>query len=88
MSEVHILYRGQTHDIDLENLIPPEDRAGLGIAEDAELTSGNLTGDQIKRALANHFDQPLSEFEELIVDFHKTHDITVRPNAEFGVFET
>lgn len=84
MSTVHIFYDGNTDDVELENLIPAEDRAGLGIPEDTELNSGDLSGDQIKRALANHYDKPVEEFEELIVEFQKTGNITVRPNANFG----
>lgn len=84
MAEVHILYDGNTEDIPLEDLIPAEDRPGLGIADDHELTSTELSGDQIKRALANHYDKPLDEFEELVVEFHKNGNVTVRPNATFG----
>ena len=85
MSTVHVIYDGNTQEIELEDLVPMEDRAGLDIAEDAELTSGSLSSDQIKRALANHFDKPLDEFNELIVENHKNGNITVRPNATFGI---
>jgi len=84
MSTVHIFYDGNTDDVDLEVLIPVEDRADLGIGEDAELKSSDLTADQIKKALANHYDKPVEEFEELIVEFHKNENITIRPNATFG----
>ena len=84
MSTVHIYYDGNTDDVDLEVLIPEEDRAGLGIADGVELKSSELTGDQIKRALASHYDKPVEEFAELIVEFHKDDNITVRPNATFG----
>ena len=84
MDAVHIVYDGQTQDLELEDLIPMEDRAGLGIEDDTELHSKDLNSEQIKRALANHYDKPVTEFEELIVEFHKSGDITVRPNAIFG----
>lgn len=84
MNEVHIIYDGNTEDISLEDLIPIENRAGLGIDEGIPLTSQNITGDQIKRALANHYDKPVDEFNELVVEFHKNENITVRPNATFG----
>lgn len=84
MGIVHVFYNGQSEDIPLEDLIPEGDRAGLGIAEDAEITTQNLTGDQIKRALANHYDQPLEEFNEMSVDYHKNGNATVRPQATFG----
>ena len=88
MTQVHIVYDGNTEDIDLNDLIPADRRAQLGIDEDIELTSENITGDQIKKSLVNHYDRPETEFNELIVEFHKTGDITVRPNAVFGVIET
>ena len=84
MSTVGIFYEGQNTEVELNVLIPHEDRAGLGIAEDAELDPQELTAKQIKQALANHFDKPVAEFEELIVENHKTGNITVRPNATFG----
>ena len=84
MDTVHIMYQGNSEDISLENLIPAGDRDGLGIAAGTELNAQNLTGDQIKRALANHYDQPLDEFNELSVEFHKNGNITVRPQATFG----
>jgi len=85
MSEVHVIYDGRTDDVNLEVLIPPEDRAALGIDDGIELKAGDLTADQIKKALVNHYDKPAEEFEELVVEFHKTGNITVRPNAIFGV---
>jgi len=84
MSTVSIFYDGQQQELELEVLIPPEDREGLGIAEDVELDPQELTGKQIKQALANHFDKPVTEFGELVVENHKTGNITVRPNATFG----
>lgn len=84
MAQVHILYEGNTEDLNLEDLIPIEDRLGLGIDDDHEISSTELSGDQIKRALSNHYDKPVEEFEELVVEFHKNGNITVRPNASFG----
>jgi hypothetical protein len=85
MSEVHIIYGGNTEDIDLEDLIPADRREVLGIDEGTELTAGNITADQIKNALSNYYDRPLDEFNELVVEHHKNGNITVRPNAVFGV---
>jgi len=84
MVQVHILYNGNTEDINLEDLIPVADRPGLGLDDNHELTASELNGDQIKRALANHYDKPLEEFNELQVDIHKSGDITIRPDAVFG----
>lgn len=84
MNDVHIIYDGNTEDISIEDLIPVEDRPGLGIEDDAEIKTTDLSADQIKRALANHYDKPIDEFEELIVEHHKNGNVTVRPNATFG----
>jgi len=84
MSNIHIIYNGTSHDLSLEDLITEQNRSELGIYNNEEPRSENLTADQIKRALANHFDVSLDEFNELTVDFHKNGNITVRPNASFG----
>lgn len=88
MSKVHIIYDGNTEDINLEDLFPENRREQLGIAAGTELIADNVTADQIKRALVDHYDRPATEFEELIVEHHKTGNITVRPNATFGVIKT
>lgn len=85
MAQVHIMYDGKAEDLELGELIPVGDRPDLGIDDDHELTSTELSGDQIKRALANHYDKPVEEFEELVVEFHKNGNITCRPNATFGI---
>lgn len=88
MSNVHIVYEGQSHDLGLDQLIQNQDRHALGIDEDIDINSQDLTADQIRRALSIHFDRSLDEFNELSVDFHKDGNITVRPNATFGNFLT
>lgn len=88
MSNVHIVYEGQSHDLNLDQLIQDQDRPALGIDEDISINSRDLTADQIRRALSIHFDRSLDEFNELSVDFHKDGNITVRPNATFGKFST
>lgn len=79
---VHIMYEG-TKDVSLEDLFPAEYRDAQGIT--GELTPTNISADQIKSALANHFDKPLDEFNELVVEYHKNGNITVRPGAILGI---
>lgn len=88
MSEVHIVYDGNTEDIDLEDLFPLERREAYGIEEGTVLTSDTVSATQIKRALVDHYDRPMEEFNELVVEHHKNGNITVRPNAVFGVTQT
>lgn len=88
MSIVHIIYDGKTEDINLNDLIPDERRAELGLEEGVDLSSDDVTGEQIKRALVNHYDRPATEFEDLVVEHHKSKDMTIRPNATFGITQT
>lgn len=83
MSTVHCILDGNSHDVELEELIPAQDRASLGLPSGA-LSASSLTADQIRQGLASHFDKPLSDFSDLQVEFHKTGNITVRPDAVFG----
>lgn len=85
MATVHIYYDGNSDDVELTDLIPNEDREGLGIPADAELDPNKLNADQIKQAMANHYDKPVEEFAELLVEHHKNGNMTVRPNSTFGV---
>lgn len=88
MSEVHLIYNGRTEDIDLNDLFPNDRRTELGIEEDIELSPDSINAEQIKKALVHHFDQPETEFNELVVEHHKNGNITVRPNATFGITQT
>jgi len=78
------MYEGNSEDIDLNELIRDDDREQLGIAADAVLDPQNLTGDQIRRAVAYHYDKPVEEFNGLSVEFHKNGNVTIRPQATFG----
>ncbi len=82
MSTLHIMYQGNSEDLSLEDMVSAGDRETMGIPEGAEMK--DLTGDQIKNILANHYDQPLEEFNELSVEWHKNGNVTVRPQATFG----
>jgi len=84
MPQVHILYEGRTEDLDLEELIPIEDRPMLGIDDDHVLQSSELNGEQIRKALSNHYDKPVEEFQDLVIEHQKNGNLVVRPNATFG----
>lgn len=84
MADVHILYEGNTEDLPLEDLIPAQDRPMLGIDDDHELEASELNGDQIRKALANHYDKPVEEFKDLVIELQKNGNLVVRPNATFG----
>lgn len=84
MSEVHVVYNGRTDDLEFENVFPAERRASIGIAENVTIAPNSLTTDQIKTALAQHYDVGLGEFQDHYVEIAKNGNITVRPNATFG----
>jgi hypothetical protein len=46
---------------------------------------GSLSSDnEIKQALAQHFDVPAAKFTAYVVERHDNGNITVRPEAVFG----
>jgi len=83
MSTVHCILDGNSHDVELDQLIPVQDRGSLGLTDGA-LSASSLTANQVRRGLASHFDRPLEDFSDLQVEFHKNGNITVRPDAVFG----
>jgi len=82
MSTVHCILDGNSHDVELDQIFPAQERESLGIS--GELSASNLTADMVRRGLASHFDKPLGDFNDLQVEFHKNGNITVRPDAVFG----
>jgi hypothetical protein len=87
---VHVHFDGRSDDIPLDVLFP---------ATPTELTQEyehNASGAAvvsaafdrtIKEGLANHYDRPVDEFRDYIVDHSEASgNITVRPKAEFGEF--
>lgn len=83
MAQIHILYNGQTEDLDINDLFPLHRREEFGLSNES-LSFSDVTSEQIKRALASHYDKPIDEFNELVVEFHKNGNVTVRPDAVFG----
>ncbi|MDQ3814078.1 MAG: hypothetical protein M3347_09010 [Armatimonadota bacterium] len=53
--------------------------------EASALDIGSLSSDnEVKQALANHFDVPVAKFAAYVVERHDNGNITVRPEAVFG----
>ena len=84
MSQVHVLYDGRTQDLDFDDLFTPDRKASLGFAEDAEITSKELSNNQVKAALSQHFDVGPDEFRDHFVEINPNGNITVRPSTPFG----
>jgi hypothetical protein len=84
---VHVHFDGRSDDIPLDVLFPTPpaelsaefERNASGVA-----AAGTAFVRVIKEGLASHYDRPVDEFADYIVDFTENQNITVRPKAEFG----
>ena len=85
MSSIHVVYDGQTKDLTFEELFPEERFTAIGIPEGTTVEASTLTAQQVKMALAQHYDVGLAEFEDHFVENNPNGNITVRPNTPFGV---
>jgi hypothetical protein len=83
--KVHVVYDGRNEDLSFEDLFPRDRYQNIGIAEGTEVNANTLTQDQVRTALAQHYDVGLNEFEDHYVEFSANGNITVRPNTTFGV---
>jgi len=64
---LHVRYNGRSFDITL-----------------AQLDVGPLSSDrEVKHALAEYFNVPMTNFRYYVVDRHTTGNLTVRPEAVF-----
>jgi predicted unusual protein kinase regulating ubiquinone biosynthesis (AarF/ABC1/UbiB family) len=84
MSTLHVRYNGQSHDIPFTDIFTEERLEGIGADPTIELNTNHLNPEQVKQAVAQHFDVAVSEFDNFQVEYHKTGNITVRPDAVFG----
>lgn len=81
---VHVKYEGRSDDIEFETLFPEDRLAGIGIAEGTEPTPQTVTQQQIRTALAQHYDRGVGEFDDMFIEVNPNGNITVRPEATFG----
>jgi hypothetical protein len=84
MSIIHVRYDGESHDLDFESLFTPDRLSSIGVASVEDVNTNTVTSDNVKTAVAQHFDVGISEFEDYQVEFSKNGNITVRPDAVFG----
>lgn len=83
-SKIHVVYDGRTQDLAFEDVFPQDRYASIGIPEGTEVTSQSVTQQQVKTALAQHFDVGITEFDDHFVEINPNGNITVRPNTTFG----
>jgi hypothetical protein len=84
MAKIHVVYNGRNEDLDFETLFPQERFANIGIPAGTVPSVSALTSEQVKTALAQHFDVGLGEFADHFVEMNPNGNITVRPNTVFG----
>ena len=82
--KVHVVYNGRNEDLNFEELFPQERFANIGIPAGTTPSAASLTSDQVKTALAQHYDVGLGEFNDHFVEHNPNGNITVRPNSGFG----
>jgi len=84
MAKVHVVYNGRTEDLDFDTIFPPDRFTNIGIPEGTVPSVNNLNPEQVKTALAQHYDVGLGEFGNHFVEMNPNGNITVRPNTTFG----
>jgi hypothetical protein len=82
--KIHVVYDGRNDDLTFEELFPQDRLANIGITN-ADVNANNLNQEQVRTALAQHYDVGLNEFEDHFIEFAANGNITVRPNTTFGV---
>ena len=65
---VHVRYDGKSYDLPFEDLA----------------VSAQDSDEDVREALARHFDVAVATFRAFVVERHRTGNITVRPEAVFG----
>jgi hypothetical protein len=84
MAKVHVVYNGRTEDLGFDEVFPQERLANIGIPEGTEPSVRTLNSEQVKTALAQHYDVGRGEFQDHFVELNPNGNITVRPSTEFG----
>jgi len=83
MSTIHVVYGGRNEDLQFDEVFREDRLEALGVPRNS--TSSSVSHAQIKRALADHYDVDADEFEAHYVEINPNGNITVRPNAKWGV---
>jgi hypothetical protein len=84
MSHVHVVYQGRKEDLEFDTVFPQTRFANIGIPEGTIPSVNTLNSEQVKTALAQHYDVGLGEFADHFVELNPNGNITVRPEAVFG----
>ena len=82
--QVHIVYDGRKEDLTFEQLFPVDRLQSMGIAEGTEVNANTLNQDNVRMALAQHYDVGINEFQDHHIEFQSNGNIIVRPETTFG----
>jgi len=90
--KIHVVYDGRNEDFSFSDLFPQDRLVNIGIAAGTDVNANTLTQENVRTALAQHYDVGLNEFEDHYIEFEDHYiefaangNITVRPNTTFGV---
>jgi hypothetical protein len=72
MSDIHVVYGGRNETLNFGDIFTGGEEPK------------SITHDQVKTALAHHYDVSTDEFEAHFVEVNPNGNITVRPNAKWG----
>lgn len=83
--KIHVVYDGRNEDFSFSDLFPQDRLVNIGIAAGTDVNANTLTQENVRTALAQHYDVGLNEFEDHYIEFAANGNITVRPNTTFGM---
>ena len=73
MATIHIKFRGQSDDVDTNDIFPGQD-----------VSLNEMSRNAIIEAVGNHLDISQGELNDYEVEFHSNGNATIHPQAEFG----
>ena len=82
--KIHVVYDGRKEDLTFAQLFPTDRLQGMGIAEGTEVNANTLNQENVRMALAQHYDVGVNEFEDHHIEFQSNGNIVVRPETTFG----
>jgi hypothetical protein len=83
--KIHVVYDGRNDDLTFDQLFPADRLQGMGIAEGTQINANTLNQENVRMALAQHYDVGLGEFQDHHIEFASNGNIVVRPETTFGI---
>lgn len=84
MTMIRVVYGGRNEDLEFDQVFREDRLSSLGLTTMPDI--GSISADTIRRALTYYYDVDEEEFSSHFIEINQqTHNITVRPNAKWGV---